>query len=111
MLQDGTFVRALKRIFCPTRTTRALLTITARSPTSASSERSVAEAPNSKPWESGGGEGKYHYHPGGDPNAPKKAAPSALNTVIIPNVTLPKVSMYLTARTRYLIPSGTARHV
>ncbi|KAK7189558.1 hypothetical protein DPSP01_001555 [Paraphaeosphaeria sporulosa] len=61
-----------------------------RSPTSASSERSVSQAPNSKPWEEGGGEGKYQYHPGGDTSAPKKDAPSALNTVIIPNVTLPK---------------------
>ncbi|PSN70371.1 hypothetical protein BS50DRAFT_632265 [Corynespora cassiicola Philippines] len=61
-----------------------------RSPTSASSERSVAQAPNSEPWKEGGGEGKYQYHPGGDPNAPKKDAPSALNVVIIPNVTLPK---------------------
>lgn len=33
----------------------------------------------------------YQYHPGGDVNAPKKDAPSALNVVIIPNVTLPKV--------------------
>ncbi|KAF2679483.1 hypothetical protein K458DRAFT_422288 [Lentithecium fluviatile CBS 122367] len=61
-----------------------------RSPTSASSERSVNQAANSKPWEEGGGEGKYQYHPGGDINAPKKNAPSALNVVIIPNVTLPK---------------------
>ncbi|KAK3217078.1 hypothetical protein GRF29_1g1890700 [Pseudopithomyces chartarum] len=60
-----------------------------RSPTSASSERSVAQAPNSKPWEEGGGEGKYQYHPGGDTST-KKDAPSALNVVIIPNVTLPK---------------------
>jgi hypothetical protein len=68
-----------------------VLTHPARSPTSGSSERSVAEAENSKPWEAGGGEGKYQYHPGGDTNAPRKDAPSALNTVIIPNVTLPKV--------------------
>ncbi|CAI6337705.1 unnamed protein product [Periconia digitata] len=66
-----------------------------RSPTSASSERTVAQAANSKPWEAGGGEGKYQYHPGGDPNAPKKDAPSALNSVIIPNVTLPKVCPYV----------------
>ncbi|ORY19835.1 hypothetical protein BCR34DRAFT_620827 [Clohesyomyces aquaticus] len=61
-----------------------------RNPTSASSEQSVAQAANSKPWQEGGGEGKYQYHPGGDPSNPKKDAPSALNTVIIPNVTLPK---------------------
>ncbi|KAF2241689.1 hypothetical protein BU26DRAFT_535126 [Trematosphaeria pertusa] len=61
-----------------------------RSPTSSSSERNVAQAANSKPWEEHGGEGKYQYHPGGDPNAAPKDAPSALNVVIIPNVTLPK---------------------
>ncbi|KAL1613160.1 hypothetical protein SLS60_001392 [Paraconiothyrium brasiliense] len=61
-----------------------------RSPTSASSERTVAEAANGKPWEEGGGEGKYQYHPHGDASAPRKDAPSALNVVIIPNVTLPK---------------------
>ena len=41
------------------------------------------------PWE-GGAQGKYQYHPGGDPRAPPKDAPSALNAVVIPNVTLPK---------------------
>lgn len=41
------------------------------------------------PWE-GSATGKYQYHPGGDPNVAPKDAPSALNTVIIPNVTLPK---------------------
>ncbi|KAF2467238.1 uncharacterized protein BDR25DRAFT_305666 [Lindgomyces ingoldianus] len=61
-----------------------------RSPTSSSSEQPIAQAPGSEPWKEGGGTGKYQYHPGGDPNAPKKDAPSALNTVIIPNVTLPK---------------------
>ena len=34
---------------------------------------------------------KYKYHPGGDPKKAPKEAPSALNTVIVPNVTLPKV--------------------
>ncbi|OCK89845.1 uncharacterized protein K441DRAFT_619007 [Cenococcum geophilum 1.58] len=61
-----------------------------RSPTSSSSEAPVAKAPNSEPWKEGGGLGKYQYHPGGDPNAPLKDAPSALNTVVIPNVNLPK---------------------
>ncbi|KAF2654163.1 hypothetical protein K491DRAFT_750002 [Lophiostoma macrostomum CBS 122681] len=61
-----------------------------RSPTSGPSERTVAKAKDSEPWKEGGGEGKYQYHPGGDPDAPKKDAPSALNVVIIPNVTLPK---------------------
>ncbi|PVI06454.1 hypothetical protein DM02DRAFT_422586 [Periconia macrospinosa] len=61
-----------------------------RSPTMSTSERVVAEARNSRPWEENGGQGKYQYHPGGDANAPIKDAPSALNSVIIPNVTLPK---------------------
>jgi hypothetical protein len=64
--------------------------IAARSPTSASAERSVAKAHNSEPWKDDGGVGPYQYHPGGDLNV-KKDAPSALNVVVIPNVTLPKV--------------------
>jgi hypothetical protein len=43
------------------------------------------------PWESGSGEGKYQYHPGGDASAAPKDAPSAVNVVIVPNVNLPKV--------------------
>ena len=43
------------------------------------------------PWESGSGAGKYQYHPGGDPSAPPKDAPSAVNVVVVPNVNLPKV--------------------
>lgn len=34
---------------------------------------------------------KYQYHPGGDKSKAPKNAPSALNSVIVPNVTLPKV--------------------
>ena len=34
---------------------------------------------------------KYQYHPGGDKKKGLKNAPGALNTVIIPNVTLTKV--------------------
>ncbi|EON67711.1 hypothetical protein W97_06854 [Coniosporium apollinis CBS 100218] len=60
-----------------------------RSPTSSSSENPVAKVVGSEPWKTGGS-GKYEYHPGGDANQPKKEAPSALNTVIIPNVNLPK---------------------
>ncbi|KAL5117657.1 hypothetical protein ACEQ8H_004405 [Pleosporales sp. CAS-2024a] len=59
-----------------------------RSPTSASSERAVAKAEGSEPWKQGG-TGPYQYHPGGDTSV-KKDAPSALNVVVIPNVTLPK---------------------
>ena len=35
---------------------------------------------------------KYQYHPGGDRSKAPKNAPSALNSVIVPNVTLSKVS-------------------
>lgn len=42
------------------------------------------------PWETGG-TGKYQYYPGGDRSAQPKDAPSAVNTVVVPNVDLPKV--------------------
>ncbi|KAI9718000.1 MAG: hypothetical protein M1828_006990 [Chrysothrix sp. TS-e1954] len=58
-------------------------------PTSSSSEQTVSMADNSKPWESGTS-GKYQYHPGGDRTKAPKDAPSALHSVIVPNVTLPK---------------------
>ncbi|KAF4994338.1 hypothetical protein FGRMN_5846 [Fusarium graminum] len=57
-----------------------------RSPTGSTSESPVAIAAH--PWESGSS-GKYQYHPGGDPSQPPKDAPSALNVVVVPNVTLP----------------------
>jgi hypothetical protein len=61
-----------------------------RSPTSASSERTVAKASDSEPWKRDGtSHSPYQYHPGGDTSI-KKDAPSALNVVVIPNVTLPK---------------------
>ncbi|TEA12205.1 Uncharacterized protein C8034_v006444 [Colletotrichum sidae] len=59
-----------------------------RSPTTATSESPVLKA--GMPWETESS-GKYKYHPGGNPNAEPKDAPSAVNTVIVPNVTLPKV--------------------
>jgi len=43
------------------------------------------------PWETGATEGKYRYHPGGNKSAPPKDAPSAVNVVVVPDVTLPKV--------------------
>lgn len=50
------------------------------------------------PWQEPESEGqkarehfKYQYHPGGDPRNPPKDAPSALHSVIVPNVNLPKV--------------------
>ena len=46
-------------------------------------------APNSAPWQSGTS-GKYQYHPGGDRTKALKDAPSALHSVVIPNVNLPK---------------------
>ena len=85
-----------------------MLTTAARSPTSASSERSVSQAPNGKPWEEGGGEGKYQYHPGGDTST-RKDAPSALNVVIIPNVTLPKVRDLTITERVPLTLAGTPR--
>lgn len=63
--------------------------VTARKPTSSSSEQPVSMAANSKPWESGTS-GKYQYHPGGDRTLAPKDAPSALHSVIVPNVNLPK---------------------
>ena len=42
------------------------------------------------PWEAST-KGKYQYHPGGDPSAAPKDAPSAVNVVVIPEVNLPKV--------------------
>ncbi|KAI8675198.1 hypothetical protein NCS57_00420000 [Fusarium keratoplasticum] len=59
-----------------------------RSPTGATSESPVNIAKDGHPWESGSS-GKYKYHPGGDPSQEPKDAPSALNVVVVPNVTLP----------------------
>lgn len=71
-----------------------------RKPTSSSSEASVSMAEGSKPWQTESAKGdnkdghfKYQYHPGGDKTKAPKNAPSALNSVIVPNVTLPKVSL------------------
>jgi hypothetical protein len=48
------------------------------------------------PWQTDGSDKgdnfKYKYHPGGDPKKAPKEAPSALHSVIVPNVNLPKVS-------------------
>ena len=66
-----------------------------RKPTAVSSEASVSMAEGTMPWQSTGEEGnpnfKYKYHPGGDKSKAPKDAPSALHSVIVPNVTLPKV--------------------
>ncbi|KAI4112897.1 MAG: hypothetical protein LQ348_000596 [Seirophora lacunosa] len=68
-----------------------------RKPTSSSSEAPVSMAEGTMPWQKSSAKGddkndhyKYQYHPGGDKNKAPKNAPSALNSVIVPNVTLPK---------------------
>lgn len=70
-----------------------------RKPTSATSEAEVSVANSSMPWqvehehEDESKHFKYQYHPKGDLSQTPRNAPSALNTVIIPNVTLPKVRL------------------
>jgi hypothetical protein len=64
-----------------------------RKPTSVTSESNVRIGESAMPWEREGDGGKlfkYQYHPHGDRNQPLRNAPSALNSVIVPNVTLPK---------------------
>ncbi|TVY27969.1 Uncharacterized protein LHYA1_G003532 [Lachnellula hyalina] len=68
-----------------------------RKPTSSTSEAKVNIAKGSMPWQTESTKGdeareefKYQYHPGGDPKNPPKDAPSALHSVIVPNVNLPK---------------------
>ena len=66
-------------------------------PTATSSEQKIGMAPGSMPWQTDDTADdaqrsyKYKYHPGGDPRREPKEAPSALHSVIVPNVTLPKV--------------------
>ncbi len=68
-----------------------------RKPTAASSEASVSMAEGTMPWQTmsksdeANPNFKYQYHPGGDKSKAPKDAPSALHSVIVPNVTLPKV--------------------
>jgi hypothetical protein len=67
---------------------------TGRKPTSATSEAKISVAAGSMPWQTESSKGddfKYQYHPGGNPKNPPKDAPSALHSVIVPNVNLPKV--------------------
>lgn len=68
------------------------------------SESNVRIGDSSMPWEredEGGKVYKYQYHPHGDRSQTLRDAPSALNTVIVPNVTLPKVCERLMPR--YLV--------
>lgn len=73
-----------------------------RKPTSATSEAEVSVANSSMPWQVEHDDQdeskhfKYQYHPKGDRSQAPKNAPSALNTVIVPNVTLPKVGSLAT---------------
>lgn len=63
-------------------------------PTSVTSESNVRIGESAMPWQGESADGKvykYQYHPHGDKNQPLRAAPSAMNTVIVPNVTLPEV--------------------
>lgn len=80
-------------------TSTILRLFTARKPTSSSSEASTSMAEGTMPWQvdssksdESGKHFKYQYHPGGDKKKGLKDAPGALSTVIIPNVTLTKVS-------------------
>ena len=82
----STLVRKLSE-----RSAAGLIRSLGRKPTSASSESKVSIAENTMPWEKDSSTtGKYQYHPGGDKRKGKKDAPSALNSVIVPNVNLPK---------------------
>lgn len=63
-------------------------------PTTISSEESnVRIAESAMPWKADheGKVYKYQYHPHGDKSQPLRNAPSAMNTVIVPDVTLPEV--------------------
>lgn len=89
-MQDGTSVRHPSR---DPQTRIMKLTIArllAINPTTSGSEARIAKAQESEPWKTGRAS-VYQYHPGGDPNQAPRDAPSALNVVIVPNVTLPKV--------------------
>ncbi|RPB19512.1 hypothetical protein L211DRAFT_758140, partial [Terfezia boudieri ATCC MYA-4762] len=68
-----------------------------RNPTTPTSEQKVAIA--SSPWSDAQFLSitstnahilRYQYHPNADPRNPPKDAPSALHSVVIPNVNLPK---------------------
>ncbi|KAJ5372213.1 hypothetical protein N7517_004219 [Penicillium concentricum] len=64
-----------------------------RKPTSVNSESNVRIGESAMPWQGQSEDGKvykYQYHPHGDKSQPLRAAPSAMNTVIVPNVTLPE---------------------
>lgn len=76
-----------------------------RKPTSATSQAEISVADSSMPWQVDHDHDdhdkhfKYQYHPKGDRTQAPRNAPSALNTVVIPNVTLPKVSTIVATST------------
>ena len=65
-------------------------------------------AEGTMPWQTSSARGeakqnehfKYQYHPGGDSSKAPKDAPSALHSVIVPNVTLTKVCILDADHTR-----------
>ncbi|BCR91592.1 uncharacterized protein ACHE_70435S [Aspergillus chevalieri] len=64
-----------------------------RKPTSVTSESNVRIGQSAMPWHAAEEDGKvckYQYHPHGDTSQPLRNAPSAMNTVIVPKVTLPE---------------------
>ena len=67
-----------------------------------SEESNVRVGKGSMPWhvdEEDGKVYKYQYHPHGDTSKPLRNAPSAMNTVIVPDVTLPEVCKWPTTTT------------
>lgn len=64
----------------------------ASKPTTSVSETAVTHPKDAMPWHSDDPNAtyKYKYHPRGDVTQEPKEAPSALHSVIVDNVTLPK---------------------
>jgi hypothetical protein len=70
------------------------LYVIVQAPTGGGDESTVAIIADSEPWKdekSASSQSKYRYYPYNDVNQPVKESPSALNVVVIPDVTLPKV--------------------
>lgn len=99
--QAGTSVSYGHRIQRRTCQAKWSLISIGRKPTAATSESPVSMAEKSMPWQVESSKGakanehfKYQYHPGGDMTKAPKDAPSALHSVVVPNVTLPKVILF-----------------
>ena len=75
-------------------------------------------AEGSMPWQTSSAKGeakqsehfKYQYHPGGDQTKAPKDAPSALHSVIVPNVTLTKVCVHCRPRSYVILTGGSERN-